>query len=937
MRFEQPLYLLLALPLAIALALTWSKVHGMARSRKRLAFVVRFLLIGAILLALSGPQARRQNKGIATIFVVDLSDSISDADKKLSEQFVRSASQTAGEDDSVGIVAFGKDAVIDSAPGSRRDPGPIRSSIDGSATDIAGAVRLASASFPEGKARRIVLLTDGNETTSDLAEASQVAASDGIDIDHYTLGKAERQGEAAIVSLEAPEEAHMGQPINLRVLVDSTVSQNANLDIDRDGVLFKRMPIRLSKGRSAIVTSDHLDTTGFHKYRATLRADVDTDTRNNIGLAFVSIRGRPKVLILQQKTQASPLRDSLTKNGIGADLIGPESVPTSPEEVQGYDAVIFNDFNASAITTDQMKLVQSAVRDSGVGFAMIGGENSFLPGGYYNTPIADVLPVDLNIRQRKTFPNCSVCIMCDTSGSMGMIEDGAPKVRLAARAAEETVKLLSPNDRVAVAGSTDGIEFVAPMQSASNKDSIVPQIERLSVGGGGIYCRPSMEKGEQVLMTESNPVRHFMLLSDGDDAEDQEGCYGIALRMRANHITTSVVAIGDGKDVAFLRKLAAVGGGRFYLAKHANQLPAVMTQDTALMARSAIEEGAFLPKLTVGEPIISNIDDFPPLFAYCLSDGRPLARIGMRTGKDDPLLATWQYGLGTSIAFTSDAQNRWAQRWVGWSGFGAFWSQAARTISRRSTKNDYQVTVHNEGGKGAVELKAFDSLGNPMPNIPAIVKVTTPSGSSRTIEMSEQAPGFYNGSFEGSEIGSYIVTVAESDRTGGQRVSTSGFSIPYPPEYRTYRPNTPLLAEASNTTSGKELSKPEEALRPAKNPGTSITDLWPSLLFFALFLLPFDVAIRRLALPFGELLAKTWAFLTKRKANEVAPTQTTVDRLHQAKQRSKTSSAPPTDSPPAVHPEPAKPTSKTPPKPAPPTGSGNAAKSLLDAKKKRNP
>ncbi len=934
MRFEQPFMLLLEVPLVIGLILTWNQVHGMARARKRLAFALRFLLISLIVLALSGPQARRQNKGLATIFVIDRSDSISDSDRKLSEAFARTAAKKIGDEDSVGIIVFGKDAQIDSAPGARRDTGPIRTNVDGSASDLAGAVRLASASFPEGKARRIILLSDGNETSSDLAEAAQVAASDGIEIDHVTLGKQEREGEAAVVALEAPEEARLSQPLNLRILVDSTVNQSASLDIDRDGVLMKRMPIRLAKGRSAIVATDRLESTGFHKYRATLRATVDTDTRNNIGLAFVSVRGKPKLLLIQQNPARSPLHDSLEKNGITADLIGPAGIPTSPEELQGYDAVIFNDLNASSITNPQMKLLQSAVKDSGIGFAMIGGENSFLPGGYYNTPIAEILPVDLNIRQRKTFPSTSVCIMCDTSGSMGMIEDGAPKVRLAAKAAEETVKLLSPNDRVAVAGSTDGIEFVAPMQSASNKDLIVTQIEKLGVGGGGIYCRPSMERGEKVLMAETTQVRHFMLLSDGDDAEDQEGCFGIALRMRANKITTSVVAIGDGKDVEFLRKLAAVGGGRFYLAKHANQLPAVMTQDTALMARSAIEEGAFLPKLTLGEPILSGLSEVPPLFAYCLTDSRPLARIGMRTGKDDPLLATWQYGLGTSIAFTSDAQPRWAQRWVGWPGFGAFWTQAAREISRRSTKNDYQVTVHNEGGKGLVELKAFDRLGNPMPNSSANVRVSMPSGGSKSIEMTEQAPGVYQGAFEGAEIGSYIVTVAEPDPAGGQRVSATGFSIPYPPEYRSYRPNTPLLTQTSITTGGEELTQPEQALRPAKDPGTSITDLWSTLLFLAAMLLPIDIAARRLALPIGELIGKIWARVPQKSPPNANPAAT-VDRLNQAKQRARVSdNSVPEDRPAPPAPKVAEEQRRTTTGQASATP-GASAKSLLESKKKR--
>lgn len=125
----------------------------------------------------------------------------------------------------------------------------------------------------------------------------------------------------------------------------------------------------------------------------------------------------------------------------------------------------------------------ASVRESGVGFRMIGGEGSFLPGGYYGTPLADVLPVDMDVRQRKNFPSTTILIVCDTSGSMSMIEDGQMKVKVAASAVADTVRMLTPLDHVGVAGSTDRIAFVSPVQPARNKDAIVHEIGRLAPGG----------------------------------------------------------------------------------------------------------------------------------------------------------------------------------------------------------------------------------------------------------------------------------------------------------------------------------------------------------------------------------------------------------------------------------------------------------------------
>lgn len=935
-RFTEPLYLLLLVPVAVALWFSFRHVHGMAKGRKQVAFVIRGLLASLLVLALAGPEARRANVGVCTIFVLDRSESVTEAERARAEAFVNQALDAVGPDDRAGVVVFGKDAAIDASPGGRRTLGQILSKVDGSASDLAGAIRLASAAFPEGKARRIVVLTDGNETSGDAMEAVQVAATDQIAVDVVSLGATKGSAEAAVLDLQTPTEIRASQPFDVRVIVDASETMSGTLSLDRDGVIVEEVPVRLNPGRNAVVVSQKLDDPGFHRFRATFRSASDADIRNNIGMGFVAVKGKPKVLVAQSNPADRTLAEALAEKGITVDLVGPGGVPARPEDLQVYDAVLFNDINASMLVSRQMTLVQSAIKESGVGFGMIGGENSFLPGGWYGTPIAEALPVDMNIRQRKSFPSTSILILIDASGSMGMEEDGMTKIRLAAKAAEETVKLMSPVDRVGVGGSTDGIEMVAPMQRLTNKSSVISQIRKLSTGGGGIYIKPTVDKALNILSAENSKVRHFILLADGADCDLMEGALGVIMRMRLDHITTSVVSIGDGQFVPFLKQAAAAGGGRFYLAKKAGQLPAIFTQDAAVMSRSAIEEGTFLPKSQAGEEILRGIDTgtIPALHAYCLTDSRPLARTGMRTAKDDPLLATWQYGLGTTLAFTSDAQARWAAPWVGWEGFSTFWAQASRAMSRRSTVNTYQTAVRQQGGRGKIEVKAFDKFGNPLPSLDAEVRVTSPSGVATEVAMSQQAPGVFEGDFSSSGLGSYIVTVAESDPSGGKRVSASGFSNPYPAEYRSYRTNTPLLTRLAETGGGKELAEPRDALRPAPNPGDSITELWLLFVFLAALLIPIDVGVRRLALPVREMVAKGWAFVSARKRKAVAiPVESNVARLQAAKQRA----AQPESEPGPAPVSPAQPSTRQAAIPkAEPSKPGSAASKLLDAKRKRD-
>lgn len=937
MRFAEPIYLLILLPLVAGLIVSIRHVHGMAKGRKRFAFGVRFVLGGLLIVALSGPEARRPNVGTATLFVLDHSDSVAEEDRARASKFVDEAIGSLPPDDRAGVVVFGKEAILDAAPGGRRSVGPILSRVDGSGSDLAAAIRLASAAFPEGKARRIVVVSDGNETSGDALAAAQVAATDGVVVDTVTLGREDRGAEASVLNLESPAEARADEPFEMRVVVDSSTAQRGTLIVDRDGDVVKTLDVDLQPGKNAIVFTQAIPSSGFHRYRATLEVPKDGDHRNNVGAGFVNVRGKPKILVLQQNPSDRTLADAIASQGIGVELRGPDSVPARAESLQDYDALVLNDINAASFLPNQMANIANAVEDTGLGLAMIGGENSFLPGGWYGSKIADALPVDLNVRQRKTFPSTSILVLVDASGSMGMIEDGVEKIRLAARAAEETVKLLSPVDRVGVGGSSDGIEMVAPMQQLENKTEVISQIRKLSTAGGGIYILPTVEKAEEILGAENTKVRHFILLADGADCDSLEGSLDVIARMKANKITTSVVSIGDGEFVPFLKLAARTGGGRFYLAQRAGQLPAIFTQDAALMSRSAIEEGAFLPKISLGEEILRGIDSgsIPPLLAYCLTDFRPLARTGMKTGKDDPLLATWQYGLGTSLAFTSDAQPRWATQWVGWDGFSVFWGQVARTIGRRATRGAYQVSVVPDGAQGKLEVRAFDKFGNPLDQIDAEVRVNTPSGVSIPVTLAQEAPGVFQGTFESTELGSYVVTVSEKDGIG-TRVSATGYSIPYPPEYRTRRANAPLLEGVAEAGGGREIGAPEEAFRPLSNPGESITELWPLLLFLAALLIPFDVAVRRIALRVPELFARIIGPL--RPQARSLPQVDVHDRLHQAKRRvtpvrSASPTAPVPEAPRGAPDRGVQPPSPAPERPG--AGKGTTAAGLLEAKRRR--
>jgi uncharacterized membrane protein len=863
----------------------------MTRGRKRFALVLRSLVVLLLLLAIAGWQAVRPNRGVTTIFLLDISDSVPEEGRRMGERYIRDSLKAAGTEDKSGLIVFGRDALIDQAPTISRTLSTIYSAPDRQGTDIGSAIRLATALFPDGSSRRIVLLSDGNETEGDAVQSATVALADNIEIDTAQLSSASLKNETLITEVLTPNEVKIGEPFNMRVVIQSSSVATGMLRVDRDGLPVKSVSVSLSPGKNVVVVPIQTEKSGFYRYRAILESDPDVDPRNNVGRSFVSIRGKPRVLLAQGTPDPThTLEKALRRNNVDVVTAGPNQLPTRADEFQNFDSIIFNDMPAFQLSPQQMQVIQSAVRDTGIGFAMVGGENSFLPGGYFETPIAELLPVDLEVRQRRVYPAATVIIIIDISGSMGMPEDGIEKVYIAAKAAITALKMLRPNDRFGVIVSGEGVEWLAKVQSAGNRSEVIDQIMKIYAGGGGIYVRSSLEFANDAFKGENSRVKHLILLADGGDCDMQEGCYDLAKKLLAQRVTLTAVAMGGGGDVPFLKTLSRIGQGNFYLTERARDLPKLFTADVSLMTRSAIEEGAFIPKVASGDEMLRGIDwsKTPVLLAYNLTSDKPLARTLMRTQKDDPLLATWQYGLGTSLAFTSDAQPKWAQRWVAWPQFDAFWSQVLRSTLRKSGKLNYAVETRREGGQVVMEMQAFDAQGNPVNFLQPEVKVSEPNGKILNLILQQESPGRYNGRFDLSGIGDYLLTVTERDPNGSVRVSTSGFAVPYPPEYLFTRANPSLLKRISELSGGRFNPKPTDLFRRSTRSGVSVTDLWPLSLWLSLFLFLLDVTTRRVALPISEVVVALLGFFKRLRRSTPHPQVQISERLLSVKGRTRT-------------------------------------------------
>lgn len=857
MRFAQPWLLAFGAPLVLfVLFRLRSLPASLAGGRRR--FVQGCLSLGAIagLMAAAGLELGHPVDRMAVVFVVDRSRSVvsgADASADALDE-VRGALGTLARDDAAGVVVFASRAATERLPSAPRDLGPTTVSLPREGTDIEAGLRRALADLPDGYVGRLVLLSDGNATQGDALAAAAAAAARGVTVDVLPIER-EPGLDIAIESVRAPAQVEGEEPVEVRIVTRATRATSARVIIDRDGSPLAQADIELPAGEDVFVFRDRAPGPGLHHYEVSLVPEVageDVAALNNHGGAFTRVVGPARALIVAGETaHSAALAEATRVGGLDTTVIGPASIPTTLGEFGAYDVVLLSDVNARALSEAQMQALAAYVRDFGGGLVMLGAHDAFGLGGYAYTEVEEVLPATFDLRRRRDRLSLAMVIAIDNSGSMSVeVSPGRTKLDLANEAAARSAILLSVNDRVGVMHVDTEVHWTQAMTSVQEPEAIAAAVRRASPGGGGIYVDITLEASYEALRSENTQLRHLLLFSDGDDSEEMTRASALvraAASAEGGEVTTSIVSMGNGIHTAELERLSTLGGGRFYIVEDMTELPRIFTQETIEASRSALRREPTPVSLGERGAPTDGVDiaSAPALLGYSLVNARPEASVLLIAGESDPLLATWQRGLGRSAVFTTDSGARYAAPWLGWSGYAPLMAQLARDVARPRQDQHARVQLTFEGAEGRVVVEALDAEGRYRNHMTLRAHVAGPHGQSEALALTQTGPGRYEATFTPGAPGPYLVTTSADDSLLG----TSGAVLTAADELRGVGTQRALLAQIAALTGGRVRTDLAEALRERPAPRVAYDPLWEWALRIALLALLLSVAGRRLVLP----------------------------------------------------------------------------------------
>ncbi|WP_243355363.1 VWA domain-containing protein [Bacillus litorisediminis] len=842
---ESPYYLLLLLPAGFLIYLFWTKAKNIDLKNRKLISSLRSFLFICLIFALCNPLIVWTFEKESVVFVVDQSFSMGDETDEIN-QFISDAIHTKDEEDPFAVVTVGGEAAVENAMTNLGTFSGFTAKVPQENTNLEKGLRLASSLFQEQQNGRIVLVTDGLETDGNALEEASLLRKKGYEIDVVPF-VSQRDQDMGLVELNVPELTFQGEQANAAFRIDSSVEGQARVRILVNNEVILDDTLDVQTGINEYTFAYLVESEGYKQFEAQIFYENDQVAKNNRLTAVSYTEGPPKVLLVEGKEgEGTNLKKALSAAHVPVDVLQAGHLPSTLTSLLEYETIIFSNVSATDVSQQKMELIEHAVKDYGKGFMMTGGDQSFGLGGYFDTPIEKLLPVDMDIKGKKEIPSLGLMIVLDRSGSMQ-----GYKLELAKEAAARTVSLLREEDTLGVIAFDDQPWEIVKAGPIKDKEAVEEKIRTIS-GGGGTSIYPALEEAYQQIMESDAKRKHIILLTDGQSATTND-YYRLIEDGLDQNITLSTVAIGDGADRFLLESLAEAGSGRFYDVVDPSVIPTILSRETVMTTRTYIEDDPFYP--TVTSLAIDGLHEvfengLPQMNAYIAVTPKSKAQTILTSEKDDPVLAVWQYGIGRSVAFTSDLTGEWSGDWPNWEEWQEYWLDLVNWTFSPFESDAFQMDVAREGEKVTVHLTTDEAIINPLE-----ANVTANDGEAVEARMTPIRPGEYEVTFNGKE-GIYFLQVNKQTAEGNEPIIQTGFSVRYSDEYLIQESNAGFFENLVSVTGGKKLESAEDVFRPLEKKISEERSIQSVLLVMAFFLLLGEVSIRRFGITIPKLPLK---------------------------------------------------------------------------------
>lgn len=663
----------------------------------------------------------------------------------------------------VAVVRFGASPVLELPPTAwdeaSLDPlkPPRRHPIDPTRTDVQAALILALRLTRPHRSVALALISDLGETDGHAEAALLQARQAQVPIYGLWPRRVSEPTVAGIESLQMRARARTGQRSPVTVVYQGRLETNGTLQIRVDGRLQAERPVELRPGRADaarfwVLAKD----AGVHSVEAVLHVPGDLEIENNRRRTLFNVEGPGTVLYVARDTQLSQVARTLLDQGIQLQRVTAADFLRAASRLPWLSAVVLDDLAVTDLSDRGWRGLAQAVKEYGTGLVVLGGPNSFAAGGYRDSRLEALLPVEVDLPDRQ--PRAAVLFAVDKSGSMGRIRAGVSRLALARRAVREASSTLLPGDQVGLVLFDIEPKVLVPLHVSSVPEAALQGIDTVQAGGG-TRLAPALKTAVKQLADAQAGQRLLVLVTDGFLAD--ESISALETEIQAHGIQVVALAIGSEADLAPLRRLAAAHDGAVFPVADIATLPRLMRQEVE-RRRAAIETGEFQPRLSRDIPFAAQFGPWPGLTAYSVTRPRPDATVYLESESGDPLLAAHHVGAGRVVALPAGLAE-WAPSWPIWSRWSEFVGGLVEWVAGSPRSAHRDLWVSSSAGRIHYVVDAVDDPDAWSTHPQGVLILRDPIGRRTELSLPRIGPGRYAASVAAPLSGPYFATLRIGD------------------------------------------------------------------------------------------------------------------------------------------------------------------------------
>ena len=837
--FENPLYLLLAIPAFAVILLPFFRLPVRRRKtfRKIAPVVLHMIVVTLLVLVISGFTIVRNADEKAVMLLVDLSDSTRTVQEDIEDRTTELL-ELIDEKTPVGVIVFGQTHVY--TVEFNDDRSFTTAKIDTDATDIDSVLEYAASLLPTDRAGQIILLSDGKETDGNADSTALYLASRGVRIDAVYFDTTDLgSDEVQISTLTAPDGAYVGDTLTFTADIQSNTDTEVTLSLYDNTELIQTLNQTVASGSNVIELTCTAENAGTHAYQLVLETQADTLSQNNQSYAYVNVAGESTVLIIADTIGNAQALEALLSTENTVTTVTARNAPDTIIELCDYDEVILSNVDYDQLPSGYDALLETYVSVYGRSLLAVGGQDTFMYGNMGGTALEEMLPVTFTLQKDSEAASVALMLVLDCSSSMSQ---QSTYLSVAKQGAIKCVEAMTGNDYVGVISFNSRAYLQSPLIEATdtNKESLTRTISGLTTNRGTYYTEALQLAHEELLKSDAE-VRHIIFLSDGQPSD--RGYTEAVQNASADGITVSTIGLGYSSDI--LETLAAYGNGRYYYVSKASDLPNIMLSETEQVTVSSLITGEFTPVVAKDSELTASVGSvsLPVVYGYLGTTVKEEADAYITTEEGHPIYAQWGYGNGTVACFTSDLNGTWSSVWLlDVAGTAITQAMVATTVDEIHHNSSMNARIDVRGQTTDITVTTAGNTEN------ALNLTVAFDGSTKSYVLTQTDPSVYTASIKTGQSGVYelMITQTDADESIVDYLETA-IAVSYSSEYDAFAASgEPLLNTLCSYTDG-ELYTDMQKL--ANVQVSSISILFNPMVLFCIIaavLMLCDIGIRKL-------------------------------------------------------------------------------------------